>query len=173
MPDEPVVVAWVRRAHGIAGGLQLELETDHPYELFVPGRELTVIDPPPGGPGTLTIAEAAPHGRGWLLRAVELTDRGEAELLRGVRLSVPLDELPALEKDEYFLHDLLGLEVEGPDGEAIGRVEDVYEIPGAPLLAVRVEDRERLIPFRPEIVDEVDLERGAMRVTLPEGLLDV
>lgn len=173
MQDEPVVVARVRRAHGVAGVLLLELHTDHPDELLVPGRALTVIDPPAGVPRSLTITGAAAHGRGWRVSTAELADRDEAQRLRGVRLAVAREVLPALGEGEYFLHDLLGLEVEVAEQGAIGRVEEVYELPGGPLLAVRAKDRERLIPFRREIVDEVDLERGALRVTLPDGMLDL
>jgi len=171
--SEPVVVARVTRPHGINGGLLLHPETDHPSELFVPGRELRLVEPPEGLPAALTITEAAPHGRGWRMLTEEIADRTAAERFRGVHLAVPHEELPELEENEYFLHDLVGLRVEEADGRELGSVRDVYDGPSGPLLAVEVEGRDRLLPFLPEFVLEVDLEAGLIRVSLPAGLLDI
>jgi 16S rRNA processing protein RimM len=170
---EPVVVARITRPHGIKGWLLLQPETDHASEVFVPGRELRLVDPPEGLPEALTIVEAAPHGQVWRVLSEEVADRSAAERFRGLHLAVPQDELPELEEDEYFLHDLIGVRVAEADGRELGSVRDVYDGPSSPLLAVEVDGRERLIPFRPEFVVEVDLEAGVMRVSLPAGLLDV
>ncbi len=172
MDDEPVVVARIARAHGIHGGLLLAPETDHAKELFVPGRVLSVLDPPPGSPGRLTIAEASPHQARWRIRVEEIGDRTLAESLRGAWVAVAREELPALGEGEYFLHDLVGLRVE-EEGRLLGTVDDVYELPAGPMLAMEAGGRERLIPFHPEMVREVDLEAGVIRVELPEGLLDL
>ncbi len=172
MDDESVVVARIARAHGIHGGLLLAPETDHAEELFVPGRVLSVLDPPPAAPARLTIVEASPHQARWRIRVEEIADRTVAESLQGVYVAVGREELPALEEGEYFLHDLVGLQVE-EEGRPLGTIGDVYELPAGPMLAVEADGREWLIPFRPEMVREVDLEAGVVRVELPEGLLDI
>lgn len=191
MSTEPVVVARVKRPHGIKGGLLLQSETDHAEELFTPGRVLRLVEPPraegpdaprrtefPDEPSTrlpeaLTIVEAAPHGAVWRVLTDEIADRGYAERFRGVYLAVPYEELPALSADEYYLHDLIGLRVEDERGRELGSVSEVYEGSADPLLAVETEGRERFIPFRREFVVEVDLDAGLLRVTLPKGLLDL
>jgi 16S rRNA processing protein RimM len=177
-----VVVARVTRPHGIKGGLLLRAETDHAEELFTPGRVLHLVEPPTdkpadepstGLPEALTIVEAAPHGAVWRVVTEEIADRSSADRFRGVHLAVPHEELPELGADEYFFHDLIGLRVEDEEGRELGSVSEVYEGPADPLLAVEAEGRERFIPFRREFVVDVDLEAGLLRVTLPEGLLDL
>jgi 16S rRNA processing protein RimM len=173
MSTEPVVVARVTRPHGLNGGLLLKPETDHAEELFTPGRVLRLVEPPTGLLATLTIVEAAPHGAVWRMLSEEIADRTSAERFRGVQLAVALEELPALADNEYFLHDLIGLRVEDEEGRDLGSVREVYDGPADPLLAVTVEGRDRFIPFRREFVADVDLEAGVLRVTVPDGLLDL
>ena len=163
----PVIVARVARAHGIRGALLLEAETDHGEALFRPGRRLHLV-----GGGTLTIASARPHAGRWLAEMREVADRDAAESLRGRRLGVPRDELPDLPDGGYLLHDLIGMSVVAA-GESVGVVRDVYDQPAAPLLALDVAGRERLIPFEADLVDELDIRRGVLRMTLPTGLLDI
>jgi 16S rRNA processing protein RimM len=170
---EPVIVARIARAHGLEGGLVLRLETDYAETVFVPGRKLLVADPPVNCPAELTVVEAAPHGRAWRLIVEELPDRTTAELYRGLFLSVAAAELEELAEDEYFFHDLVGLDVLDADAGPIGRVHEVYESPASVLLAVEVEGKEKLIPFGPETVVQVDLEGGTVTVRLPTGLLEI
>lgn len=169
---ERIVVARILRAHGLAGGLYLRVETDSPGEVLAEGRVLGVRDARPGLPASLTVAASRPHGRGWLLEVEEIPDRTFAEHYAGSYLTLPREELPALGADEYFIHDLLGLEVLDEERGSLGAVFRVYEAPGGPLLAVRVEGRERLIPFRRETVRGVELSGGKLRVRLPSGLLE-
>ncbi len=168
-----VTVARVRRAHGLNGALYLQSETDYPEELFVPGRRVDVETAPAGLPEALTFVTAAPHGRGWLVTVDELSDRTSAEAYRGRWLTLPREELTEPAEGEYFTNELIGLGLLDERGERIGEVIDVYEIASGSLLGVDVDGRERLVPFRPELVEEVDLEAGVLRVRLPDGLLDV
>lgn len=151
----------------------LRLETESPEVVLAPGRGLQVEEARPGLPSRLTVREARPHGRSWILRVEEVPDRTFAEQYAGAWLTLAREELPELGEDEFFLHDLVGLEVVDEVLGPIGPVEEVYDVPGGPLLAVRVEGRERLLPFRREMVAEVDLEDGTVRTRLPAGLLEV
>lgn len=187
MSDAPVIVARIARPHGIRGGLLLEAETDHAEALFRAGRRLDLIDAradagaradtgaPAGGalrPRALTVETARLHGRRWLVEVREVADRTAAEKLRGARLGVPREELPDLSDGGYLLHDLIGMSVCEAD-MMIGVVREVYDQPGAPLLALEVGGRERLIPFEADLVVELDFEAGEIHMKLPAGLLDI
>ncbi len=172
-----MVVARIARAHGIHGGLLLDAETDHAEALFQPGRRLHVVWGARAGEaahavGSLTLTSAQLHGRRWLVATEQLADRTAAEALRGAKLTVPREALPDLAEGGYLLHDLVGMTVLA-DGEPLGVIQEVYDQPGAPLLEVEVQGRERLIPFKKGVVDEVSLEAGEVHVTLPTGLLDI
>lgn len=171
MSDEPVIVARVARAHGIHGALLLDAETDAPEALFRKGRRLRVVGGA-GAPAEVELVEGRPHSGRWLVFARELTDRTAAERLRGATLTVPRNELPDLAEGGILLHDLIGLEVAEGD-RVLGEIRDVYDLPAGPMLSVRVEDGERLIPFDPAFVEEVDFEAGRVAVTLPKGLLEI
>ena len=178
MSDEaPVVVARIARAHGIHGGLLLEAETDHAEALFQPGRRLLIVE------GTrplenvseldhLTIGTAQLHGRRWLVTTEQLPDRTAAEKFRGAKLGVSREELPDLGEDGYLLHDLIGMTVVD-GGVPVGVIREVYDQPGAPLLEIEVEGRQRLVPFQEGVVEEVHVDSREVHVTLPAGLLDI
>ena len=181
MSAAPVIVARIARPHGIRGGLLLEAETDHAEALFRAGRRLDLIDAradagaPAGGalrPRALTVETARLHGRRWLVEVREVADRTAAEKLRGARLGVPREELPDLSDGGYLLHDLIGMSVCEAD-MTIGVVREVYDQPGAPLLALEFGGRERLIPFEADLVVELDFEAGEIHMKLPAGLLDI
>ena len=173
MSDAPVIVARIARPHGIRGGLLLEAETDHAEALFQAGRRLQLIDaggaPPPRA---LTLETARLHGGRWLVEVREVADRTVAEGLRGARLAVPREELPELPDGGYLLHDLIGMSVCEGD-TTIGVIREVYDQPGAPLLALDVDGRERLVPFEADLVVDLDFEAGEVRMKLPAGLLDI
>ena len=168
-----VLVASVSRAQGLTGQVQVRLETDEPERVFTSGRIFSVDEPPLGLPARLTLESARPHGRGWVLTFEEIGERAVAERYAGRRLLLPIEELPRLEEDEYFLHELVGLEVRDETRGSVGRVTAVYEVAGRPLLEVHDGDRERLVPFGEEFVSRVDREAGVMWIEAPEGLLDL
>lgn len=171
-----VVVGYVRRAHGLEGELLVHLQTDYPEETFVPERVFRVTEGGPVGyPADLTLERARPHGGGWILGFREIEGRTLAERYGGAHLAVEPEKLLPPEADEYFLHDLIDLVVVArEDGDPVGRVEGVYDTPGRPILQVCDEDGEEvLIPFDRRIVDEVGLEEEILRISPPEGLLEL
>ena len=73
-------------------------------------------------------------------------------------------QLPAAQPGEYYWSDLQGLEVVTLQGESLGTVDHLLET-GANDVLVVTGERERLIPFvLGQVVDDVDLERGEIRV---------
>lgn len=104
------------------------------------------------------------HGRGGLVaKLAGLDDRDAAAAEIGSLIQVPPGQLPALEEGEYFWHQLEGLVVETLDGTALGTVDHLFET-GANDVLVVIGERERLIPYIPGVIREVDLDAGTMRV---------
>lgn len=172
-----MAVARVRRAHGTKGELYLESLTDHPEATFRPGVTLRVASDEDGAPdplfGPLLIASARPYRAGALVVFEGLTDRDGATLLRGRDLLRAFDETEPLEPDEYFRHDLLGLEVELEGGERVGRVSGLVDLQPHDLIEVDRGGRTLLVPFARGIVIECDPDAGRIVIRPPEGLLDL
>jgi 16S rRNA processing protein RimM len=166
-----LVVGRIAKAHGIGGEVSVEVRTDLPDERFAPGARLET-DPADRGP--LTIVRTRWHSGRLLVAFADRTDRSAAEALRGTLLVVDSSTSPPAGEDEYWDHDLDGLDVVTVDGTALGVVAEVLHPPGADLLAVRRPDgTEVLVPFVRAIVPTVDLAERRVVVDPPEGLLEL
>ncbi len=83
-------------------------------------------------------------------------DRDAAVRLRHGLISVPVESLPEPAEDEWYWHELLGLQVVTTDGTELGRVDHLLETGANDVLVVRGE-RERLIPWIPgEVIRSVE-----------------
>jgi len=90
-------------------------------------------------------------------------DRDAAALFRGREVGVPRSDLPDAGENEFYWADLIGLSVVNEAGENLGSVARLLETGANDVLVVEG-DRERLIPFIEEVVREVDLGGGLIRV---------
>jgi 16S rRNA processing protein RimM len=86
---------------------------------------------------------------------------------------VPAGDLHDLDDNEFYYHEIVGLEVETVDGEKIGKITEILS-PGANDVWVvkRPGKKDALIPYIEDIVKDVDIENGVVKVELMEGLLD-
>ena len=166
-------VGRLTKAHGLKGGLKLELFTDDPDRRFAAGSQFT-----------LQVPETSPwHGR--MLEISELRwynghpvgffagvdDRSAAESLAKAILWIERDDAEPAEDDAWYDHQLVGLAVHR-DGERVGTVARVDHFPAQDLLAVRTVEREVLVPFVKAMVPTVDVEAGHVVVTPPPGLFE-
>ncbi len=170
---DDIVVALVRRAHGLGGELHVAERTDDPEEVFTEGRVFQVDGAPEGRTDRLTLTAFRPHRGGWLLRFGEIGDRTSAEAYAGCELTLPKEELRPLDENEFFVQELVGYDVIDVDGEMVGPVRAVYDASGQTFLGVDVNGRELLIPFSRQVVREVKAGEGKIRIDPPPGLLEL
>ena len=90
-------------------------------------------------------------------------DRNGAETLRGLEVAVSREELGDAQPGSIYWIDLVGLDVVSLSGEALGKVDGLFETGETSVLVVKGE-RERMIPFVPQYVKGVD--REAKRITV-------
>lgn len=91
-----------------------------------------------------------------------------AELLRGFEVSVPETERAVLGEGEFFIYDLIGLEVVDREGARLGELTKVYQGSAQDIFEVATPEGARLVPVVSEYVSEIDPEQGRIVLTLPE-----
>ncbi|MFK0195365.1 ribosome maturation factor RimM [Kitasatospora sp. NPDC090308] len=166
-----LVVGRIGRAHGIRGDVSVEVRTDEPELRLGPGA---VLFTDPAAIGPLTVETGRVHSGRLLLRFAGVKDRTAAEALRGTMLiaEVDPDETPD-DPDEYYDHQLIGLDVVLADGTPVGELTEVLHLPYQDLLTVqRPDGTEVLIPFVEQIVPTIDLDEQRVVITPPPGLID-
>jgi len=173
--DIEVVIARIGKPHGIRGEVTLDVRTDEPDRRFAPGTTLRA-EAPAGAdrrPASLTVARARWHQSTLLVTFEELADRNAAEAVRGTVLYATLgrDETPE-DPDEFYDHQLVGLDVVDVDGSPLGTVTALVHGAAQDLLTVRTPDgRDTLVPFVSALVPEVDLAAGRVVVADRPGLV--
>ncbi|MGW4716215.1 ribosome maturation factor RimM [Nocardia sp. NPDC004260] len=170
-----LVVGRVAKSHGVRGELVVEVRTDEPEARFAPGVRLRGRLPRAAEVREFTVEAAREHSGRLLVFLSGVTDRTAADALRGMLFVVDSADLPPSEDpDEYYDHELEGLEVRLTDGTVVGSVREVLHSAAGELLEVRAADdgREILIPFVTAIVPTVSLAEGVIVIDPPEGLLD-
>ena len=125
------------------------------------------------GAQTFTISLGKPIKGALSARLSGVTSKEAADALRGTRLFVDRDQLPALpDEDEYYYSDLIGMVVLDAGGVPIGRVRDVQNHGATDLLEISLDQKGELvlIPFTKETVPTVNLALGRIVIDPPEGL---
>ena len=145
-----VTLAAIAGAHGITGEVRLKLFAQS-LESISTHKVFTV------GGRTLTLKSIRPDKIGAVARFAEITDRTQAENLRGTLLAVPRASLPPLAPGEYYHADLIGLPVFSTTGEAVGTVTGIENYNAGDILEITLPDGKTvMVPFRPPAVpDEV------------------
>jgi 16S rRNA processing protein RimM len=144
---EPVTVGRVGKPHGLDGSFVVE-DASETGELFAVGAKLLV-----GGEEATVVGSKQARGR-----PVVRLDR---RVPRGTELAVPRSALAPTGEDEYYVFQLVGLEVREEGGEALGRVTDVA--PGVANDVLEL-DSGRALPMVGECVLSVDLDNGVIMV---------
>ena len=93
-----------------------------------------------------------------------VTDRDQAEKLRGTLIYIDRAHAVALDEDTTFLCDLYGLRGQVDDGRDLGELKDVMQPGGNDVYVFRGPLGEVLVPALKSVVLAVDLESGVMRL---------
>lgn len=165
-------VARLVKAHGLKGGLKLELYTDNPQLRFVKDAvfHLQVPESSAWFGRTLSLKQLHWFNERPVAFFNESANRTDAETLVGAILWIDDATVAAgAETDAWYDQDLTGLEVRIADN-TVGKVLRVEHLPAQDLLAVQVGSETVLVPFVKALVPEVNPAQGYIVVTPPAGL---
>jgi 16S rRNA processing protein RimM len=148
-----VRVGSVGRPHGLGGAFVVEDASTQP-ERFAVGATVSVDGEP-----AVVVERKQAGGR--------LVIRFDRDVRRGQLLTVPRAALRDLPEDEYYVADLVGLEVSEEGGRSLGRVAQV--VPGVANDVLEL-DTGLALPMVEDCVRAVDREVG--RITVAPGFAD-
>ncbi len=102
----------------------------------------------------------------------EYNDINEVGFLKKASLTIDRSDAVSLDKDEYFVADLIGLKCITDTGETLGEIKDVLGTGANDVYVIRQADNsELLVPAIKDCILGVDMDEGIMRIHLLEGLI--
>ncbi|MGB4313587.1 MAG: ribosome maturation factor RimM [bacterium] len=165
-----IAIGKVTAPHGVAGEIRVLPLTDFP-DRFQQLKKVYLTGKGMAGPRLLTVTGVKYHKKFVILKLAGVESRTEAEKLRDCYLKIEPSELVPLPPGHYYHFQIIGLQVKTLEGEVLGEVVEILT-PGCNDVYV-VQDQEGneiLIPAIKDVVREIDLEGGLMRVELLDGL---
>jgi 16S rRNA processing protein RimM len=161
--DDFIAVGRIRSVHGLRGEILVEALSDNP-DRFSPGNTVW------SSGRRYQIEAARPHRKALIIKLDSVNTRREAELLRDSLLEVPEQDLPTLDEDEYYRHQVIGLEVRDTSDQILGSVAEVIDTGGNDVYLVRGDRGELLIPAIGDVVKRIDVDARIMTVEVLAGM---
>jgi len=144
--DDLILIGHLSKPHGLSGEVKVKALTDFPSRFRTLKRVYMVSED--GDVREITIEHIAIHNGTIRIKFQEINSVDDVEAIIGKNIAVSRQECVTLPPDQYYLFDLIGVEVVLSHGETIGVVEDVHQFPAQDVLIVRTfQGNEVLIPF--------------------------
>ncbi len=165
--SERICIGAIAGAFGVSGEVRLKSFCTVPADIVRYGP-LQSED----GARQFHITLTRPVAGGLGARIAGVSNKDEADALRGTSLFVERTKLPSLPDDEFYHADLIGLEVRDPGGVLIGKIAAIHNYGAGDILEISAPGHKSalLLPFTKAIVPNVDLAAGRVVADLPEGL---
>ncbi len=173
--DDWMFVGKLVAPQGLNGEVRIQPYSDFPERFTKPGKRwLQKTNKTTPLEIELLSGKKLPGKEIYIVRFVGIDNRNDAQSIIGTKLLVPSSQRPKLNKNEFHLLDLIGLEARlNAEGPVIGKVTDLNKA-GNDLLEIELlEGKKVLIPFVKEIVPIVNINEGWLMITPPPGLLEL
>lgn len=171
MMEEMFTIGKIVNTHGIKGELRVIPSTDDITrferldKVYIDRKDIMQYE----------IENVRYHKNFVLLKLKGIDNINEAEPLKNALLKIERKDTLPLEEDEYYISDLIDLEVITDEGRSLGKIVDIIATGSNDVYVVEKEDTSKqiLIPAIKDVVKEVDIPNKKMIVKLLEGLEDL
>ncbi len=160
---ELIEIGQVVNTHGIRGEIKLNPWTDDLYDI----EELTKLYYENGT--EIKVERSRVHKNTVIIKLLGVDTIEDAEKLKGKVLFTEKTPLP---DGRYYIKDLIGLDAIENE-EKIGTLTDVLNTGANDIYEIKLNDGQKIyIPVIDGVVNDVDLEKNRIYITIPDGLLD-
>ena len=167
--SEMVAIGRVVKPQGRKGEVLVQPFSDRPDRF--PTLRAVYVPGDGGNARAMAVVDCWPHKDRFVLKLEGVDSIDDAEKFRGMDVRIPEGDLPELPTGSYYHHQLKGLAAFDEKGSALGTVHDILETGGeAPVLSLRSQGTETLVPLAEAFIREVDIAGGRIVVVRPEYL---
>ena len=168
--EERFQVGVITSTHGIKGEVKVFPTTDDAKRFK---KNMEIILDTGKDEIVLTVESVKFFKQFVILKFKGIDNINDIEKYKTKSLYVTRANAVKLRKDEYFIADLLGIDVWEDNGDKLGVLKDVIETGANDVYIISLEDgKELLIPAIKECILDVDVEEGKMTIHVMEGLRD-
>ena len=172
-----LIVGLITSPQGINGKIKVKSLSDFEERFTKPGKRWIQKENEIPKEFELTSGFKKPGKESFIIRFREITNRNEAENLKGHKVLVKANSIPKLNKDEFHLTELIGLKVkilENNRSQIIGKIINLENEKNNLLLIQLFKNNKKVfIPFVKEIVPVVDIKNKFIIISPPPGLLEL
>ncbi len=118
----------------------------------------------------LRVNRVQPARKGFFLELEGINDPDSAGELVGSGIFIPAALLGELPEGEFYWYQIIGLKVVNEAGEFLGNVSSILPAGGAEVYVCSGGEREILLPAIEGVILKIDLEKGEITASVPEGL---
>lgn len=164
-------VGKIVNTQGLRGEIRVISTTDFAAERYKPGQALVVLDQQTVV-ANVVVQSHRKHKNFDLLTFEGHPSINDVEKYKGFALGVSQEYLQELEEDEFYYHEIIGLEVYQED-VFIGKVKEILDVGSNDVWVVqRQGKKDALIPYISDIVLRVDIAQNKVFIADVEGLID-
>ena len=168
--EQYVLIGKVTKAHGIRGELKL-IPYSGDSKSITRHKCLTLITPANEILPSRAIKKCRTGSKAAIVQLEGINNRNQSEELAGCGVLVPKTALPRLQEEEFYLHELEGVEVETVEGYQVGMVDAFFDNGSQDILVVKQGKQEFLIPLIPGMI--VKRDNRCLTIAPPPGLLEI
>ncbi len=168
MERDLLPIGRVVKPHGVKGKIKVDYfgEDLNRFSLY---RQVFIKNHA-GRLQTYEVLEVIPQPPRLILRLKGIERIEEVESLVGKEILIERRSLPDLQEGEYYWFDILGIEVETPEGKRIGRIKEIFPTGANDVYVVEGKRKEIFLPATEEVIQSIDIKKGRMKVIRMEGL---
>jgi|GEM_PF-125997 len=158
-----VLIAKIGRAYGVRGWTHLHSFMT-PEEQILDQTQCT-LTLPNGTTHPCTIEDIKKHGAHFVAKIDLIPTREDVIAWVNSTLSIDRSALPELAEDEYYLEDLIGLDVLDTQGTHLGSVAEILATGANDVLIIATPDQKQsAIPYILDVIQDIDLDNKRIQV---------
>ncbi len=166
--DSLVTIGRILKPFGVQGEVKVESLSDVPGRFEGLQTVYLTLPHETATPRKTTVTQVRDVNAGYLMKCSAFSTPEEATHFRGAWIQIPTSAALPRDPDTFYQFELIGLRVEDPDGQQMGKVEEIFEYPQHHVLVVRNQEAEFLIPANRRTIEKVDLDNQCLHIASKE-----
>lgn len=158
--ENRILVGKIRSSHGVRGLVKFDFYGEGPDLL-----KETPLYSSQNSSEEIYINLKNKHKTYWLAEIKGVSDKNTSDTYRGTELYIDRDHLPAIDEDEHYHVDLIGMKVLDKNEETLGEIIAISNFGASDLIEVKAKGQDSFfVPYTDAYVLEIDDKKGFIRI---------